>query len=250
MTWHWHDYMCKLSDDSVAGSNDRLRTWTMLDCWNLETIECKQVYSSLLIREAKLLPETSGANIVPLCNASINVTMVYIVLKQTLVPSKSTWLSLQISDLGTKNCSHCPSWPFFLHPSLPAKHAELSMDPWLSLNDFISTNQSDNPTTNDRKQNIGLAKTTRSCSSRNYSRIRPAYNNHYTTIIIYFVCTSSRLMILIASFDLKGKKLSWSAYFAELQVMAPWVSSPRSVRELSPTTPRAPAPAIIIHHCL
>lgn len=152
MTWHWHDYMCKLSDDSVAGSNDRLRTWTMLECWNPETIECKQVYSSLLIREAKLLPETSGANIVPLCNASINVTMVYLVLKQTLGPSKSTWLSLQISDLSTKNCSHCPSWPFFLHPFLPAKHAELSMDPWLSLNDFISTNQSDNPTTNDRKK--------------------------------------------------------------------------------------------------
>lgn len=57
------------------------------------------------------------------------------------------------------------------------------MDPWLSLNDFISTNQSDNPTTNDRKKDIGLAKTTRSCSSRNYSSIRPAYNNHYTNII-------------------------------------------------------------------
>lgn len=183
MTLTWL-YCAKSVMIQSLGPNDRLRTWTMLDSWNLETIECKQVYSSLLIREAKLLPETSGANIVPLCNASINVTMVYIVLKQTLglqnphdfhciflILAERTVLTVLLGLFFST---------LFFQQSMQSFQWILDFRWMISYRRTKATIQQQTI----EKKNIGLAKKTRSCSSRIFWSIRLAYNcNHYILFV-------------------------------------------------------------------
>ena len=125
----WHDSVCKVGDKSVAEWNDRLRTWTMLDCWNDGTTECKQVVPGSLegLSFQKYKGQTYSQSTMHrgLSCAGTNFRP----LKIQMIFTSSSWF-WRLLHLGSNNSSHCPSWPSFLHPFLPTKHAELSMDPW------------------------------------------------------------------------------------------------------------------------